>query len=324
MTAAIATTTNTSAALGPVLESLADTARALASEGVATNTRRAYAADWRTFASWCEVAGLNALPAQPVTFGLYVAHLVEQGRKASTVTRAAAAIAAAHKVAGLASPTTDPAARAVLQGTRRALGTRPAQKAPARVEELRALVGTLDSSVTGLRDRALLVVGFAGAFRRSELAALDVSDVAVTRDGLVVTVRHSKTDQGGAGQEVALPFGSDPMTCPVRTLRAWLDAAHITTGPVFRNVNRHGHIGDSLTGAAVALVVKRAAGAAGLDASRFAGHSLRAGLLTSAAEAGKPLDVIMRQSRHRSHSVALGYIRRASAFTNNAAGGIGL
>lgn len=310
-------------ALGPV-GSLVDTVRALAREGSSENTRRAYASDWRAFSSWCSVAGLEALPALPSTLAVYVAHLVEAGRKASTITRAVAAISAAHKAAGHASPAADEAVRQVVKGARRALGTRPAQKAPVKVDDLRALVATLDASLASLRDRALLTVGFAGAFRRSELVALDVADIEETRDGLRITIRRSKTDQDGAGQVVGIPYGSDPATCPVRAVRAWKDAAGIVEGRLFRSVNRHGQAGEALSDRAVALVVKRAATAAGLDASRFAGHSLRAGLVTTAAKAGKALDVIMRQTRHRSTAVVLGYIREAGLFENNAAAGIGL
>ena len=324
MTAAIVKADKSSQNLGPVLEGLTATVRALALEGAAENTRRAYASDWRTFTAWCAQGGLEPLPALPAAVALYVAHLAEAGRKASTITRACAAIASAHHAAGLSSPTAHENVRQVMKGARRALGTRPAQKAPVRVDDLRAMVGTLGETLAGQRDRALLVVGFAGALRRSELVALDVADTTETRDGLMITIRRSKTDQEGAGHEVALPFGSDPATCPVRTLRAWLEASGITSGPVFRSITRHGVIGDRLTDKSVAGIVKRTATRAGLDAARFAGHSLRAGLMTASAEAGKPLDVIMRQSRHRSHAVALGYIRRASAFKENAAAGIGL
>ena len=137
-----------------------------------------------------------------------------------------------------------------------------------------------------MRDRALLLVGFAGAFRRSELVSLDVADVMFASDGLVVQLRRSKTDQEGEGRKVGLPFGSNPLTCPVRSLRAWLGVAAIARGPIFRAVDRHGNVADAwLTDQSVALVVKRCAKAAGLDWERYAGHSLRSGLATAAAMA---------------------------------------
>jgi len=143
----------------------------------------------------------------------------------------------------------------------------------------------------------LLLIGFAGAFRRSELVSLDVDDAQFTQDGLVVTLRRSKTDQEGAGRKVGLPYGSHPITCPVRALRAWLENASITRGPIFRYVDRHGNVGPHrLTDQVVALVVKRCAMNAGLDAARYAGHSLRAGLATAAAEADVSERSIMAQT----------------------------
>jgi integrase len=192
--------------------------------------------------------------------------------------------------------------------------------------DVRAMVAALDSSrLIGVRDRALLVIGFAGAFRRSELVALDVGDMAETADGLVVTIRRSKTDQEGEGASVGLPYGSDPATCPVRALRSWLDAAGITAGAIFRPVNRWGEMGDRrLTGRAVADVVKRTAAAAGMNAAVYSGHSLRAGLITSAAEADVLERDIMRHSRHKSVPVMRRYIRGAQLFQANAAAAVGL
>lgn len=312
-------------AIGSVLTELADTARDLAREAMAPNTRRAYAASWGVFSGWCADAGLSALPATAGNVALYVAHLVEIGRKPATISGALAAIAAAHRVAGHASPTEDESVRLVVRGARRALGTRQEGKRAIGVGLLKQIVATCQDSPIGRRDRALLLLGFAGAMRRSELVGLDVADVASVRDGVVVTIRKSKTDQTGQGHDVAIPYGSDPSTCPVRALADWIASAEIASGPIFRSVNRHGRIGaDRLSDRAVAIVVKRACSAAGISPDAYAGHSLRSGLVTSSAEAGKPLDVIMRQTRHRSHAVALSYVRRADAFKSNAASGIGL
>jgi integrase len=211
------------------------------------------------------------------------------------------------------------------QGIRRTKGTAQHGKAPARTQEVRAMVGTCGEDLLGVRDRALLLLGFAGAFRRSELVGLDVEDLSFGRDGLTVTLRRSKTDQEGAGQKVGAPYGSTPATCPVRNLRAWLDAAHVTAGPVFRGVDRWGHVSAAgLTDKAVALVVKRHAEAAGLDPAQYAGHSLRAGLATAAAEAGVPERVITAQTRHRSLPMVRRYIRDGSLFRENAAAAVGL
>ena len=176
-----------------------------------------------------------------------------------------------------------------------------------------------------MRDRALLLLGFAGAFRRSELIGLDRAAVALTTDGLVVTLRRSKTDPEGAGRKIGIPYGSHPETCPVRAFRAWLEASRITAGALFRPINRHAQLGTRrLSAYAVALIVKRYATAAGLNASEFAGHSLRSGLATSAAQAGASERAIMNQTGHRSLNMVRRYIREGSLFRENAAAVVGL
>ncbi len=200
--------------------------------------------------------------------------------------------------------------------------------APALADDVRAMVAALPETTAGARDRALLLLGFAGALRRSELVALDVADVDTTRaarEGLVVTVRRSKTDQEGAGQVVGLPRGQHAETCPDRALAAWLELAGIAAGPIFRAVDKAGRVRRTrLSGYDVARIVKRAAERAGLDPARYAGHSLRAGLATSAAIAGAEERDIMRQTRHQSVTVARRYIRDGSLFRRNAAGTVGL
>jgi integrase len=178
--------------------------------------------------------------------------------------------------------------------------------------------------LVGRRDRALLVVGFAGAFRRSELAALELGDLEKRPEGYVVTVRRSKTDQEGRGQQKGLPYGSDPATCPVRTLDAWLSAAEITEGRVFRSIAWHGAIGASLSPRAIAQIVKRHCELAGLEPSKYGAHSLRSGFVTTAARAGKSTRSIMDQTGHRTVAIVFGYVKSAALFEENAAMGIGL
>ena len=204
-------------------------ARGYADEATAANTRRAYRADWRDFSAWCERNHRAALPALPETVAVYLAAQAGH-RKTSTIGRRLSAIAQAHKTAGLDSPTGEAAVRQVLAGIRRRHGTRQVGKEAAVTADVRAMVGTLEASLAGRRDRALLLLGFAGAFRRSELVALDAADVATTRDGLVVTVRRGKTDQEGAGREVGIPYGSTPATCPVRAVGDWLEAVRDRRG----------------------------------------------------------------------------------------------
>lgn len=310
-------------ALGPLAQ-LTQAAGDYVAASRALETRRAYRHQWSNFTAWCEAQGIEALPAQGATVALYATHMAGLGRKVSGIEQALAAITAAHKAAGYPNPRDTPQVAAVIGGIRREIGTAQDQKAPVLVGDLRAMVEQLPDTLHGARNRALLLVGFAGAFRRSELVALDFEDLAFTAEGVVVTIRRSKTDQEGAGRKVAVPFGSDVATCPVRSLKAWLELAGIVAGPVFRSVDRHGRIGQRLHGADVARTVKRVAKAAGLDPSRFSGHSLRAGLATSAAKAGKSERSIMKTTGHRSTAMVRRYIRDANLFEDCAATGLGL
>jgi|SRR5579871_462122 len=308
-----------------ILAPAANRAEAYARAAKAPATRKAYASDWAHFADWCTAAAVPSLPATPETVALYIAALAETHRPA-TISRRMAAIAAAHKARGLESPASmrHGAVNSVWQGIRRTLGMAQDAKAPVLIEDLRGMVRKLRPGIIGIRDRALLLVTFAGAFRRSEVVALDFQALQFTGDGLVVTLRRSKTDQEGEGRKVGIPYGSNPDTCPVRALRAWLEASDLASGSVFRSVTRHGKIGPRMSGYAVALVVKRYAGAVGLEPGAYSGHSLRAGLATSAAIAGASERAIMAQTGHRSSAMVRRYIRDGNLFRENAAAKVGL
>lgn len=315
-----------SAAAAPTdLTALAAEAAAYAAQARAAATLRAYRADWRDFAAWCQERQTSALPAAPDTVALYITDLART-RAVSTIRRRLASIAQAHRAQGLESPTGAPVVRQVLRGIRRAKGVAPRQKAAADLAVIRAMVATLDESLQGLRDRAILLLGFAGAFRRSELARLTVADLEFVSEGVIVTLRRSKTDQEGAGAVKGIPYGANPATCPVRALRAWLDASGITAGPLFRSVWKGGRRlrPRALPDRAIAEVVKRAAAAAGYDPARFSGHSLRAGLATAAAAAGVEERAIMEQTGHTTTRTVRRYIRRGALFRNNAAARVGL
>jgi integrase len=212
----------------------------------------------------------------------------------------------------------------VMKGLKREKGTRADAKTALSTEQLRAMVARLPESPRGLRDRALLLVGFAGGFRRSELAALDFTDVEDGEDGLKILIRRSKGDQEGQGRKLGIPYGSDPTTCPVRAWRKWIASAGITAGPVFRHFHNRTMGGRGITPQVVALVVKKAAGRAGIDASEFSGHSLRSGLATTAAKNGASERSIMKQTGHRSVQMVRRYIREAELFHDNAAAKLGL
>lgn len=306
------------------LAQAAEQARDYAAAAKAPNTRRAYGSDWRAFTQWCEEHGRSSLPASVETLILYISVLAET-RKVSTIQRRLSSISVAHQLAGHASPTHDAHVRTVMQGIRRSKGAAPNAKEPAVTTALKAMVEALPEGVSGARDRALLLLGFAGAFRRSELVGLDIADLRETNDGLVVTLRSSKTDQAGEGAKKGIPYGSTPHTCPVRAVRAWKELAGITAGPLFRPITRHGQVRPRrLTGHAVATIVKRAATLAGLAPAHFSGHSLRAGLATAAAQAGVSERVIMQQTGHKSLPVLRRYIREGSLFRENAAAKVGL
>lgn len=306
----------------------AATVRAYQRASKADATVRAYKSDWALFGAWCRQYGFQSLPASPDAAAAFLASEAEAGRSASTIGRRCAAIRYAHKLAGLLDPTDNEDVRATVKGIRRTIGTAPNQKVAATAELVAAMLMRTPDTLAGKRDRALLGLGFAGAFRRSELVALNVADLREDKDGLRVMVRRSKTDQEGRGFEKAIPHGR--YIRPVALVREWLDAAGITEGPVFRQVGRSGRvravrpIGDQqpgLTTQAVADIIKRYAKAAGLDASTFGAHSLRAGYITTAAERGVDLARIMDQSGHRDPRTIVGYVRRANAFKDHSGSG---
>jgi integrase len=187
------------------------------------------------------------------------------------------------------------------------------------------MVDATDAGIIGARDRALILLGFASAFRRSEIVGLDVEDCTFTKDGLTILLRRSKTDAVGAGRKIGIPYGSNPETCPIRVLQSWIELAGISTGPLFRSISRHGRVRPGrLSGIDVARVVKKLAERAGLDPVKYAGHSLRAGHATSAAIAGASERSIMQQTGHRSVQMVRRYIRDGSLFRDNSGGKLGL
>jgi site-specific recombinase XerD len=303
----------------PSLDQVREFIRASKSE----NTIRGYQSDWRQFCAWCEGHGVCPLPASPEIVAWYIAECA--GRlKVGSIQRQMNAIAEAHKAVGLESPTHSAMVKNTMKGIRRTKGTAPIQKTAALTDDIRAMVDATDEGLIGSRDRALILLGFAGAFRRSELVALDVEDCGFAKDGLTVTLRRSKTDQTGTGRKVGIPYGSNPETCPVRTVQAWIEAG-IVAGSLFRSISRHGKVQPRrFGGLGVARVVKKLAERAGLDAPKYAGHSLRAGHATSAAIAGASERSIMNQTGHRSVQMVRRYIRDGSLFRENSTGKLGL
>jgi integrase len=287
----------------------------------AAATRAAYASDWHQFAVWCHAKAATPLPAHQGIVAAYLSHLADTGRKASTIGRKCAAIAARHRLAGIdPAPTASEGVKAVLRGIRRTIGTAKAAKTAATAPIVRRMLDAAGDRLIDARDRALLAFGMASAMRRSELAALDVADLTETPDGLHVLIRRSKGDQEGAGQVIAVPRGAKLR--PVELLQLWLARAEISAGPVFRHVA----LGDKVSAAAlstdaIARVVKKHARRLGLDPAAFAGHSLRSGFVTSAVEANAPIMKIAEQTRHRSLDMLRVYSRRADLFRDHAGAG---
>lgn len=295
-----------------------------ASEARAEATRRAYAVDWRQFCQWCEARAIDPLPASPVAVAMWVADLADT-HAFSSIGRKLAAVSVKHKEAGLPSPIGLEPVPSTMDGIRRRLHVATSKKAPVRVSHIRSAMADFPDDLKGKRDRALILVGYAGAFRRCELVAVDLEDVRFVPEGAVITVRRSKTDQGGKGHQKALHYGKNRQTCPVWALRAWIEAARITEGPVFRGVNRWGHVSTArLTSQVVADVVKERAPLLGLDPAALGAHSLRAGLVTDGYASGVSEADIMRQTGHRSRAVLEGYYREANLFRGNVTASIGL
>src|ERR1035437_7601974 len=228
----------TNTQIGPLAE-IADRAFEFMHQSKAKNTIRAYRADWDHFTAWCQSHGQASLPATADTVALYVADLAAT-HKPATITRRISAISQGHQIAGMETPTGSAKVRLVMAGIRRTLGTAQEAKTPILVDDLRRMLAGLPGNLLGVRDRVLLLIGFCGAFRRSELVALDAADVAITREGLVVSIRRSKTDQEGEGRKVGIPYASHVESWPVRSYQDWLEKSGITEGPLFRPIDRFG------------------------------------------------------------------------------------
>lgn len=294
-------------------------AQTYAAYSYAKNTRQAYASDWRLFSAWCNAQQRRALPATPETLLGYIGALATQVR-VTTLDRRLRGIAFAHRQAGQPDPTSDPEVRTVLRGLRRKQGSAPAGKAPITLALLRDLVADCGQTYHGVQERALLLLGFAGAFRRSELVALTIASLTFVDEGLVVRLRRSKTDQEGVGTCKGIPYGAHAETFPVRAVRAWLKTSGLRAGRLFRALDSHGN----RTTRPLPAYVQRAVRKQGLDPACYGGHSLRAGFVTAAAGAGVIERSIMRQTGHADVRMVRRYIRDGALFRENAAAQVGL
>lgn len=318
----------TSSHLSTELEDLIQKANDLIRAAKAPSTRKAYKSDFRIFESWCADHGLASLPSAPQTIALYIASCVVASLAPATIARRLASISKAHQAAGFEdSPASTKhfVVGEVLKGARRTLGVAQKCKDPLLLNDICRLLAACPKNLLGLRDRALILTGFAGAFRRSELCAMAVSDLCFSDSGLVINVPRSKSDQEQAGDKVAIPLGEHEETCPIKALRKWLSAAKVIEGAVFRGVDRHGHVSSTgLHCDSIAAIFKAAASRAGINATNIAGHSVRAGMATQAALNGTSERAIARTTRHRSRRVLRCYIRPGEMFRENASASLGL
>jgi integrase len=304
----------TEAALSTELAEAVDRARDFAKASKAQATRKAYAADLRDFAAYCQRIGALALPADPAVVGTYLA-TISESKSVATIRRRMVAIAQAHKDAGAPNPVAHRDVQKVLAGIVRTKTVAQTRKDALTKDRLEEAVKALGSDLKGQRDRALLLLTFACAMRRAEAAALDVADLRYDARGLVVTLRRSKTDQEGQGREIAVPFVANGRLCAATHVRTWLEATAIVDGPVFRTFNGGKKLtANRIAPIDVARLVKRLTLAAGIEGD-FAAHSLRAGFITSAAATkGVSEADIQRVSGHRSVAILRGYVRRANVF----------
>jgi integrase len=281
---------------------------------LAPNTLRAYASDLAMYIQWG-----GSLPASPQLVAAFLAAHA-RSHASSTLSRYLAGISKVHRVRSLPDPTMSELVKATMRGIRRSrLEVRESTIAKALLrDDLFKVLDAMGSSVVDCRDRALLMLGFAGALRRSELVGLDVRDLAAAPQGLVITLRRSKTDQLNKGRQLGIPYGH-AQQCPVKALETWIGRSAIVSGPLFRPINKAGTVSEKrLTGEAVSIIIKRRLAAAGIDPTDYSGHSLRAGFATTAAIAGAPLWKIRMQTRHATEQSVARYVRVTSLFSANA------
>ncbi len=299
---------------------LSDKSLATLSETKSKSTMDAYESDWNDFCDWCQYHNEIAFPAQPETIVNYINDLADYA-KASTIRRRVSAISENYNAAGLSE--TNPChawiVREALVGLNRTKGTVQKGKTPIYWEELEQMISYIDSAhLAGVRDKAILLLGFLGAFRRSEISNLNIEDLTRYPQGLVVTLTHSKTDQEKAGQQVGIPYITDKNMCAITAVNEWIKKANISEGPLFRSILKNEKAASRrLSDKSINLIVKKYITCIGLSPDLYGAHSLRHGFATYAALNGIEERLIMKQTRHRSVEMVRHYINEADLFVNN-------
>ncbi|NML67947.1 tyrosine-type recombinase/integrase [Hymenobacter sp. RP-2-7] len=286
----------------------------------AANTIRAYAGDWQRFTTWCQVNQLDSLPAPVEALAGFLTELADAGKKVATIQRHAAAIAKAHELAGLDSPTADKKIKVLLKGIAREKKTRIKQAAAFTLATFKRTIKSIDvSTPTGLRNRALLLLGFTGAFRRSELEALNIEHLTFDEEGLVVSLDHSKTNQLGQAEEKAIFYSPDPALCPIRSLQAWLRVLDRTEGCVFVSLRKNQQVTTRrMTTKYINLITQQYLG------SGYTAHSLRASFVTVSKLNGADDSKVMNQTKHKTSAMIRRYTRLDNVRQHNSAKELGL
>ena len=286
------------------------------------NTLRAYKSDFRDFGAFCVKHGLNSLPSEPNTVSLYLTQL-SKNSKISTLRRRLVSISMVHKLKGYYLDTKHPIIVENLMGIRRAKGSIQKGKKPLLINHLKKIINVINdqkiNDIKKFRDKSIILVGFGGGFRRTELISLNHEDLEFVPEGLKITIRRSKTDQFGEGMIKGLPYFNNENYCPVLNLKKWLEISKIRSGPIFRRFSKGSLLTDNrLTDQSVVLLIKKYLNLAGIDNKNFAGHSLRSGFATVAAESGADERSIMAMTGHKTAQMVRRYIREANIFKNNA------
>jgi len=289
----------------------------------ANNTVRAYKSDFKDFGLFCVKNGFKNLPSEPKIVSLYLTYLSAKEVKLSTIKRRLVSIGVIHKLKGHYLDTKHPVIVENLMGIKRRKGTVQKGKKPILINELRKILKVIDEQdmpdIKKLRDKSILLIGFSGGFRRSEIISLDYEDLDFVYEGLKITVKKSKTDQLGEGSIKALPYSKESPYCPVKTLERWLNISKISKGPIFRRFSKGSNLSSNrLTDQSVAIIIKNYLDQAGIDSKNYSGHSLRSGFATSAAESGAEERSIMAMTGHKSTEMVRRYIKEANLFKNNA------
>ena len=289
----------------------------------ANNTIRAYKSDFNDFELFCVKNGFKSLPTEPKVVSLYLTHLSTKDAKMSTLKRRLVSIGVIHRLKGHYLDTKHPSIIENIMGIKRRKGSIQKGKKPILISHLKSIINVINEQKTKEikkdRDKSIILVGFGGGFRRSELISIDYEDLEFVPEGLKIIIKRSKTDQFGEGMIKGLPYFSNEDYCPVVNLKKWLEISKIKAGPIFRRFSKGSTLTDKrLTDQSVVLLMKKYLNLAGIENKNFSGHSLRSGFATVAAESGADERSIMAMTGHKSTQMVRRYIREANIFKNNA------